>query len=214
MSDDKTPCISTRKSPRQQRSARLVEAILQAATQVLAREGMRRFTTARVAEAAGVSIGSLYQYFPNKAALLFALQSDEWRQTGTLLNAILHDEKLTPEQRLRTLVLAFLRSEFEEAEMRSALEDAAPFYRDAPEAQQIKQQQQEMLTLFAVQVLPEVAEEEREPAGELIWTTLHEAGKRLSQNATSVEALEQQATRLADMFCAYVASLKSPADCR
>ena len=51
-------------------------AILEAAIQVLHKEGAARFTMARVAAKAGVSVGSLYQYFPNKAALLFRLQSD------------------------------------------------------------------------------------------------------------------------------------------
>src|SRR6202021_1519362 len=73
--------ISSRKQPQQARSAELVEAILDAAVQVLAKEGAQRFTTARVAEKAGVSVGSLYQYFPNKAAILFRLKSDEWRRT-------------------------------------------------------------------------------------------------------------------------------------
>ena len=85
--------ISSRKQPKQARAADLVEAILQAAVQVLASEGAQRFTTTRVAEKAGVSVGSLYQYFPNKAALLFRLQSDEWRQTGGLLRTILADDR-------------------------------------------------------------------------------------------------------------------------
>jgi hypothetical protein len=67
----KTAVLAVRKRPKQVRSEQLVEDILQAATQVLAREGARRFTTARVAEAAGVSVGSPYQYFPNKEAILF-----------------------------------------------------------------------------------------------------------------------------------------------
>jgi AcrR family transcriptional regulator len=104
----------------------------------LAKEGAQRFTTARVAEKAGVSVGSLYQYFPNKAAILFRLQSDEWRQTTDLLRAILEDTAAPPLERLRTLVHAFIRSECEEAEMRVALSDAAPLYRDAPEAQDAK----------------------------------------------------------------------------
>ena len=95
--------------------------ILQAATQVLAQEGAGRFTTARVAEKAGVSVGSVYQYFPNKAAILFRLQSDEWRQTQEMLSRILEDQARPPLERLRALVHAFVRSECEEAEMRVAL---------------------------------------------------------------------------------------------
>jgi AcrR family transcriptional regulator len=91
------------------------------------KEGAQRFTTARVAEKAGVSVGSLYQYFPNKAAILFRLQSDEWRQTTDLLRVILEDVQRSPLERLRTLVHAFIRSECDEAEIRVALNDAAPY---------------------------------------------------------------------------------------
>lgn len=62
-----------RKQPVQDRSRQTVERILQAAARIFDEEGYRRTTTNRVAEAAGVSIGSLYQYFPNKDALLVAL---------------------------------------------------------------------------------------------------------------------------------------------
>src|SRR6187551_524172 len=93
--------IQTRKEPQQARSNELVEAVLQAAVQVLAKEGAARFTMARVAEAAGVAVGSLYQYFPNKAALLFRLQSDEWRETSELLRTILQDCARPPLDRLR-----------------------------------------------------------------------------------------------------------------
>lgn len=61
--------IKPRKLPRQSRSRATFEAIVEATTQLLVDEGYDKFTTARVAERAGVSIGSLYQYFPNKAAL-------------------------------------------------------------------------------------------------------------------------------------------------
>ena len=89
MAPRRRPQISSRKQPQQVRSTELVTAILDAAVQVLAKEGAQRFTTLRVAERAGVSIGSLYQYFPNKAAILFRLQSDEWLQTTALLRGIL-----------------------------------------------------------------------------------------------------------------------------
>src|SRR5215218_2547666 len=126
MADHPTPSISSRKQPQQVRSAELVSTILQAAIQVLEKEGAQRFTTARVAEKAGVSVGSLYQYFPNKASILFRLQSDEWRQTTELLRGILEDASRPPLERLRTLVHAFIRSECDEAAVRVALDDAAP----------------------------------------------------------------------------------------
>ena len=62
-----------RKIPRQARARATVEAVLAAAAQVLVRHGYERATTARIAARAGVSIGSLYQYFPNKEALIAAL---------------------------------------------------------------------------------------------------------------------------------------------
>lgn len=65
--------VKPRKSPRQARAKATVDAIVEATTQVLLEDGYDRFTTARAAERAGVSIGSLYQYFPNKAALVSAV---------------------------------------------------------------------------------------------------------------------------------------------
>lgn len=98
------------------------------------RDGARRFTTARVAERAGVSVGSLYQYFPDKEAILFRLQEEEWGQTMAELHRILGDTSVAPLERLRAAVRMFFRSECDEAAFRSALEEAAPLYREAPEA--------------------------------------------------------------------------------
>lgn len=69
-----SPSVSTaRKRPRQQRARATVETILDAAARILETGGIERFNTNRVAERAGVSVGSLYQYFPNKQALARAL---------------------------------------------------------------------------------------------------------------------------------------------
>ena len=59
--------------PVQARSTASVDAILEAAVQVLLKEGRERLTTRKVADRAGVSVGTLYQYFPNKSALLQAV---------------------------------------------------------------------------------------------------------------------------------------------
>ena len=67
------PSAGPRKQPKQERSQATVEAILTATAHILTEDGYDRLTTNRVAERAGVSIGSLYQYFPHKDALIFAL---------------------------------------------------------------------------------------------------------------------------------------------
>ncbi|RUW28234.1 TetR/AcrR family transcriptional regulator [Mesorhizobium sp. M4B.F.Ca.ET.215.01.1.1] len=207
MTERSSHSISSRKQPKQARATELVSAILEAAVQVLASEGAQRFTTTRVAERAGVSVGSLYQYFPNKAALLFRLQSDEWRQTGGLLRTILEDDKRPPLERMRTLVHAFIRSECEEAAVRVALNDAAPLYRDAPEAHEARASGERTVQVFLREVLPGTPQATQDLAGDLITMTLSAAGKDFSASPRTDAEIEAYADAMADMFCAYIASL-------
>jgi AcrR family transcriptional regulator len=209
MTDRPSARISSRKQPKQARSAELVATILEAAVQVLAKQGAQRFTTARVAERAGVSVGSLYQYFPNKAAILFALQSDEWRQTTGLLRGILADAERPPLERLRLLVHAFIRSECDEADMRVALNDAAPLYRDAPEAQEVKASADRTVQVFMQEALPRSSEVVRALAANLITTTLGAVGSQFSESPRTPAEIETYADAMADMFCAYLEALKN-----
>jgi AcrR family transcriptional regulator len=198
--------------PQQTRSTELVAAILEAAVQVLAKEGAQRFTTARVAEKAGVSVGSVYQYFPNKAAILFRLQSDEWRQTTDLLRGILEDAQKPPLERLRTLVHAFIRSECEEADMRVALSDAAPLYRDAPEARAVRVSGANIVQGFMREALPAASDATRALAGDLIKTTLSQVGKAFSETPRAPAQIQAYADAMADMFCAYLGRLEQGAE--
>lgn len=207
MSPRRSAPISSRKEPQQARSANLVAAVLEAAVQVLAQEGAQRFTTARVAEKAGVSVGSLYQYFPNKAAILFRLQSDEWQRTTTLMRGILEDEALPPLARLRRLVLAFIRSECEEAEVRTALADAAPLYRDAPEAGDARATSARAFHVFMKTALPHAASGVRRRAAALMLDTLSGVGKAFSDQPRKPAEIAAYAAALADMFCAYLVQL-------
>ena len=208
MKSRKIPEISSRKQPKQSRSAGLVAAILEAATQVLVKEGAQRFTTARVAEKAGVSVGSLYQYFPNKAAILFRLQSDEWRQTTGMLSEILQDMNKEPLERLRELVFAFLRSECDEAAMRVALNDAAPLYRHAPEAKEARASGARTIQIFMRELLPDASKPIRTLAGDLVTTTMSTVGKRFSESPRSAAEIKAQASAMSDMFCAYLTWLR------
>ena len=65
--------LNPRKQPSQRRSRETVAVILEAAARILAKDGLAGFNTNAVAERAGVSVGSIYQYFPNKDALTLSL---------------------------------------------------------------------------------------------------------------------------------------------
>mgnify|MGYP000067791568 CR=1 FL=1 len=73
MSPTTPAALKARKTPAQSRSRVTVDAIFEATIQVLLRVGMNGLTTTLVAERAGVSVGTMYQYFPNKQALVYAL---------------------------------------------------------------------------------------------------------------------------------------------
>jgi AcrR family transcriptional regulator len=95
-----------RKQPQQARAQETVRAILEATVQILDREGLDAATTTRIAEVAGVSIGSLYQYFSHRDAILSALQDREFERTLHLMERVLADANLheEPEKTVRAVL--------------------------------------------------------------------------------------------------------------
>jgi AcrR family transcriptional regulator len=99
------PRTTPRKKPRQQRSQDTVECILDATARVLCSTGYDRASTNRVALAAGVSVGSLYQYFPSKEALVAALVDRHVEQMTSLVKAKLAEVSTAPlEVAVRTMI--------------------------------------------------------------------------------------------------------------
>ena len=107
--------LEPRKTPVQARSTASVEAILEATIQVLLDTGKQRLTTTRVAHRAGVSVGTLYQYFPNKSSLL---QATLRRHLTGVANAVERVCELQRGQPLRTMVTALINA-FLEAKMQN-----------------------------------------------------------------------------------------------
>ncbi len=100
-----------RRIPRQARAAETVAAILEAAAQVLEAGGLPALTTNAVAERAGVSIGTLYQYFADKSAILHAIAEQELRTTFGKVAKLLTEEGSTPtEERVRAIVHAIINA--------------------------------------------------------------------------------------------------------
>lgn len=204
MRDRITSEFSTRKKPKQARSTELVAIILEAAIQVLMHEAPVRFTTARVAQRAGVSIGSIYQYFPNKAAILFKLQADEWQKTMELLDNILSDKTVLPLQRLRNLVHIFVQSECEEARVRMALNDIAPLYDHSHEAQKIRGIGEKAIGNFINELLPNTPDEQQKLVTKTILVTLGAVGKDFSTRPRMNDEISAYAEMIFDMFYAVV----------
>jgi AcrR family transcriptional regulator len=134
--------LEPRKRPAQLRSAETVNAVLEAAARILERDGLECYTTNAVAERAGVSIGSFYQYFPNKDALTVALIE---RETAVLLAdiALIHSMEsyeTKVEHLIRSAIAHQMRRpklarllDFEESRLpiRSHLQRVADVFHDA-----------------------------------------------------------------------------------
>jgi AcrR family transcriptional regulator len=201
------PLTTPRRQPVQARSTQVVAAILKAAVHVLEREGAQRFTTIRVAKAAGVSIGSLYQYFPNKHAILYRLQLDEWEKTGETIDAILGNDALPPSERLRELLRSFFRSECEEAPLRLALDAAGPSYHDAPESRAGRRRSQNIVGAFVTAAAPNASPAQRRFAAQLLFMTLTALGKQLSERRPDPGQINHWAEEVAQMLTLYFAQL-------
>ncbi len=114
--------LKPRKTPVQARSTASVEAILQATVQVLLKDGKSKLTTTRVAARAGVSVGTLYQYFPNKSSLLQALLKEHLENVAEAVEvacAGAHGDSL--DSMAEILTSAFVQAKFRNIEASIAL---------------------------------------------------------------------------------------------
>ena len=108
--------LEPRKTPVQARSTASVNAILDATIQVLLRLGKERLTTTRVALRAGVSVGTLYQYFPNKSALLQAVLKRHLDEVTSVVELVCQEQEGAT---LRQMATALINTFFE-AKMKNA----------------------------------------------------------------------------------------------
>lgn len=116
-----------RRSPTQERSLRTVEVIVEATARVLVEQGYERTTTNRVAKVAGVSVGSLYQYYPNKEALVGAvLEREMSRVTAVILEALTAQASAPLPVLVRALVDALLASHRENMALRRVMMQEVP----------------------------------------------------------------------------------------
>ncbi|AMY68912.1 TetR/AcrR family transcriptional regulator [Frigidibacter mobilis] len=122
MASDTPSHLTARKKPRQARAAFTVDAIFEATIQVLVAEGPDRLTTTRVAERAGVSVGTLYQYFPHKQALFYALNERYLVNLATRIEAVCEARKGAPmAEMVESLIATYWAAKMERPEVTRAL---------------------------------------------------------------------------------------------
>ena len=122
-----------RKQPRQQRSQQMVRAILQSAAEIFAELGYARATTNKIAQRAGVSVGSLYQYYPNKDSLLVGLLAQHQAEVARVVERALvrlGDPETPLAHGLRQLVTELIALHESDPALTKAL--SAPVLRQSP----------------------------------------------------------------------------------
>lgn len=118
--------LKARKQPRQARAATTIDAIFEATIQVLIAEGTHRLTTTRVAQRAGVSVGTMYQYFPHKQSLLYALNERYLDRLAERMEGIClaHHGRTTGEM-VEALITAYWDAKMERSDVTRALYSSA-----------------------------------------------------------------------------------------
>lgn len=127
----KTKRPLARRKPKQSRSRQTVEALLGAVVRVLKREGSHAVTTNRIAEVAGVSIGSVYQYFPDKRAIFVALHQRHIQEIDRLMESKLVENATQPlEQFVRAIIEGMVDAHTGDSELYEELYKQVPHQAD------------------------------------------------------------------------------------
>ncbi len=196
--------LEPRKSPVQARSAASVDAILEATIQVLLSSGKEHLTTTRVAARAGVSIGTLYQYFPNKSALL---QGALRRHLESLMDAV---EQVCREQRgkpllemANALVEAYLQAKMQDAKTSVALYAVSSDVDGATISRQVG----ERANLAIAELLataPEQPKKDLQLMASVLQGALAGVSRRLLESHAPERELGAVRQELITLACAYV----------
>ncbi|MEQ9225711.1 MAG: TetR/AcrR family transcriptional regulator [Parvibaculum sp.] len=200
MTEKTTP--GPRKAPKQARARATVEAIVEAAARILIEEGIEAFTTNRVAARAGASVGSLYQYFPNKQALVRALMERELRRGEALRPAILDDETASLEDGIAAAVDWHLAAYGGHPGLRRALDALASEAVTPMEWRQYAEWHERGVTGFLMRHANEIHVADIEVAAFLMSQTLRAAAEAAStrHEAPAGTRLAPELTRMISGF--------------
>lgn len=196
--------LEPRKSPVQARSAASVDAILEATIQVLLHVGKERLTTTRVALRAGVSVGTLYQYFPNKSALLQAALKRHLAEVTDAVELVCKEQKgKTLRQMVTALITEFLQAKMRDAKTSIALYSVSSDVDGAKIAQQMGNRSNKAI----VQMLTTASEQlttDPEVVAFMLQGAMVGVSRRMLESDASEEQLDTLRQELIFVACAYI----------
>ncbi|RIA37425.1 TetR family transcriptional regulator [Hephaestia caeni] len=194
--------IAPKKLPRQRRAIATVEALVEAATYILTREGLGGFTANKVADKAGVNIASFYQYFPNKEALVFHIVRQTWDRQLARLSPILTRPGDEHGVKLRDFVREFFLIEAAEVDLRRALRAASVDLRETEEFRALLSAGEEMTQRFVAEALKSSTSNDLDFIVRFIVLLTTSFAERTTDEGTAGAELIRQADLLTDMLIA------------
>jgi len=161
-----------RKTPVQRRAAVTVDAISEATIQVLLKHGINQLTTTRVADRAGVSVGTLYQYYPNKQSLLSAVLAEHLDHVASAVEDACARARGTPlSEMMKTVVEAFVDAKMTRIDVSAALYQIAADVGGPALARRMGQRSRNALEAM-LQTAPDVASTPDSFAVEMMFASM------------------------------------------
>jgi AcrR family transcriptional regulator len=175
------------------------DRIVAAAIRVLADEGALGFTTTRVADEAGISVGSLYQYFPNKHALALAVHDQAVLRGWDHVQRVLDDPDLSPRAKVIAIARWFFATEGDEArDLGSVFDEAEIFLRSTPAHPELEALALERFT----SLLPQCSSGQRaRDDARLLMAVLESVGKAAATQPITERERQRWASATASMLC-------------
>jgi AcrR family transcriptional regulator len=199
-----------RKTPVQTRATATVDAISEATIQVLLKEGVARLTTTRVADRAGVSVGTLYQYYPNKQALLFAVLYELFEKVESAVETACTQARHTPlADMIRTVVDAFIDAKMARTDVSMALYQFAVDVGGPALVKRMGQRSRKALEA-ALQTAPDIAEPPDKFAVEMMYAAMAGATRHVLESGATPAMMRNLREHLVVLCQSYMATQCAP----
>jgi AcrR family transcriptional regulator len=200
--------LEPRKSPVQARSAASVEAILEATIQVLLQVGKEKLTTTLVAARAGVSVGTLYQYFPNKSALLQAVLKQHLDEVTRAVEQVCKERSTrrsedTPRAMATAVIHKFLDAKLKNAKTSAALYSVSSDVDGARISQQMGLRSHRAMTrMFAS--ANESLTRDAHVVATMLQGLIVGVSRKVLESGAGAEGLDRLREEMVFMACAYL----------